>query len=172
MRNCTLHAPRSTLSAVRHASILVGVLWCLALLSIIVIGVLHTARMDLQVVKNHGDRIQAYYLAIAGVEKAKALLFQDAKDRQNSAKNHTGVLYDSPDDFRDVALGRGQFRVFRHGAEDEGGGIIFGIHDEESRINVNYAEPEELAKLPGISPDTVAAIAGWRGGGNNANTSG
>ena len=34
---------------------------------LIVIGVLHTARMDLYVVKNYGDRIQAHYLALAGV---------------------------------------------------------------------------------------------------------
>src|SRR6266496_1634768 len=29
------------------ASILVGLLWCLALLSVVVIGILHTARLDL-----------------------------------------------------------------------------------------------------------------------------
>jgi competence ComEA-like helix-hairpin-helix protein len=155
-----------------RGSILVGVLWCLALLSIIVISVLHTARMDLQVVKNHGDRIQAYYLALAGVEKAKALLFQDAMDRRHSSKNHTGALYDAPEEFQDVALGRGQFRVFRRGTEDEGNGIVFGIRDEESRINVNYADPEELAKLPDISPDTVAAIVDWRDNDNNVSPGG
>jgi DNA uptake protein ComE-like DNA-binding protein len=145
-----------------QGSILVGVLWCLALLSIIVIGVLHTARMDLTVVKNYGDRIQAHYLALAGVEKAKALLLQDAMDRRRTGKNHTGALYDAPEEFRDVSLGRGEFRVFRHGSEEEGGGTIYGISDRESRLNVNYAQPDELSKLPGISPDTVAAIIDWR----------
>src|SRR2546428_3535791 len=94
------------------ASILVGLLWCLALLSVVVIGVLHTARLDLLVVKNHGDLIQAHYLALAGIEKAKALLYRDAKERQHSARNHSGELYDAPQHFRDVSLGRGQFRVF------------------------------------------------------------
>ena len=42
-----------------RASVLVGLLWCLALLSVLVIGVLHTARLDLQVAKNYGDVIQA-----------------------------------------------------------------------------------------------------------------
>ena len=56
------------------ASILVGLLWCLALLSVVVIGILHTARLDLLVVKHYGDRIQAHYLALAGIEKAKAPL--------------------------------------------------------------------------------------------------
>src|SRR5262252_8926633 len=68
-------------------SILVGLLWCLALLSIVVIGTLHSSRMDLTIVKNYGDRIQARYLALAGIEKAKALLYQDALDRKRAGKN-------------------------------------------------------------------------------------
>src|SRR5581483_4833453 len=71
----------------RRASILVGLLWCLALLSVIVVGVLHTSRIDLLTVKNYGDRIQAHYLALAGVEKAKALLYQNARERSRSGKN-------------------------------------------------------------------------------------
>src|SRR6266702_6832828 len=81
----------------RDASILVGLLWCVALLSIIVLGVLHTARLDLMVVKNYGDRIQARYLALAGVERAKALLYQDARDRKKAGKYHTRYLYDAAD---------------------------------------------------------------------------
>ncbi len=155
-----------------QASILVGLLWCVALLSVVVIGVLHTARMDLQVVKNHGDRIQAHYLALAGVEKAKALLYQDMLERRQTSKNHTGELYDSDQVFRDVALGRGRFSVIRPGREDEGGGLIYGIADEESRLNVNQADAETLAKLPGITPDVVAAITDWRDPDNNVSPGG
>ena len=68
------------------ASILVGLLWCLALLSVVVIGVLHTSRLDLLVVKNFDDTIQAHYLALAGIEKAKALLYQEAKGRSRSGQ--------------------------------------------------------------------------------------
>jgi competence ComEA-like helix-hairpin-helix protein len=145
-----------------RASILVGLLWCLALLSIVVIGFLHTARMDLRVGKNYGDRIQAHYLALAGIEKAKALLYQDAKERSRNGKNHDGELYDAPDQFRDVALGRGKFEVIRRGREDEGGGIIYGVSDEESRLDVNTASAEALAKFNGMTPDIVAAITDWR----------
>jgi DNA uptake protein ComE-like DNA-binding protein len=145
-----------------RGSVLVGVLWCLALLSVVVIGVLHTARMDLLVVKNYGDRIQAHYLALAGIEKAKALLYQDARERTRSGRHHTGALYDAPDAFRDVPFGRGQFLVFRRGREDEGGGIIHGISDEESRLNVNVATAEELGKLDGMTPELAAAILDWR----------
>jgi competence ComEA-like helix-hairpin-helix protein len=151
-------------------SVLVGLLWCLALLSVVVIGVLHTARIDLLIVKNHGDRIQAQYLALAGIEKAKALLYQDARERSRSRVNHSDELYNSPQEFRDIRLGRGQFQVFHRGRADEGG-IIYGVSDEESRLNVNTASGAELAKLDGMTPDLLAAISDWRDG-DNAATSG
>ena len=148
------------------ASILVGLLWCVALLSLVVISVLHTARMDLMVGKNYGDRIQARYLALAGIEKAKALLYQNALQRSRSGKNHTGELYNSPEQFREVPLGRGQFSVIRRARQDEGGGIVYGVGDEESRLNVNLADGGSLAKLDGITPQIIAAIADWRDGDN------
>jgi competence ComEA-like helix-hairpin-helix protein len=144
------------------ASILVGLLWCLALLSVVVIGVLHTARLDLLVVKNYGDRIQAHYLALAGIEKAKALLYQDTRLRTRSRTSHSGELYNAPEQFRDAPLGRGQFRVFRPGRADEGGGLVYGVSDEESRLNVNYASAEQLTGIYGMAPDVVAAINDWR----------
>lgn len=99
--------PQSAIINSPRASILVGLLWCVALLSIVVISVLHTARMDLMVGKNYGDRIQAHYLALAGIEKAKALLYKNAQERSRSGKNHTGELYNTPEQFRDITLGRG-----------------------------------------------------------------
>ena len=145
-----------------EASVLIGLLWCLALLSVVVVGALHTARLDLLIVRNYGDRIQAHYLAVAGIEKAKALLFQDARERTRSHRHHSGALYNAPDQFRDIAFGRGHFRVFRAGREDEGGGVIYGISDEESRLNVNVASLQELGKLDAMTPDIAAAIVDWR----------
>src|SRR5207247_6258957 len=45
---------------------------------------------------------------------------------------------------------------------DEGGGIIYGVSDEESRLNANYAAAEDLGKLYGMTPDVVAALIDWR----------
>ncbi|PWU09416.1 MAG: hypothetical protein C5B50_27465 [Verrucomicrobia bacterium] len=164
---CSAHsAIRNPQSAIRErtsqASVLIGLLWCLALLAIVVIGVLHTSRIGLMLGKNHADRIQAHYLALAGIEKAKALLYQDARERSRSARNHGGELYDSAENFRDVALGRGRFSVLRRARTDEGGGIAFGVSDEESRLNVNVASIDEFAKIDGMTPDIAAAIVDWR----------
>src|ERR1043166_609183 len=143
-------------------SVLVGLLWCVGVVSVVVMGVLRTSRLDLLVVKNHGDLIQAHYLALAGIEKAKALIYRDAKERKHSAQNHNGKLYDAPDEFRDVTLGRGHFRVFRQSRRDEGGQVVFGISDEESLLNLNQASAEQLSKLTGMLPEVVAAILDWR----------
>lgn len=156
----------------RRASILVGLLWCVVILSLIVVGVLHTSRIDLMAEKNFGDRIQAHYLAIAGIERAKALLYQNAEDRSRSQRNHSGELYNSPDQFKDVAFYRGKFSVFRRGREDEGGGIIYGVSDEESRLNVNVATLDELTNLDGMTPNIAAAIVDWRGNGRTVTPGG
>ncbi|HEX3988447.1 MAG TPA: helix-hairpin-helix domain-containing protein [Verrucomicrobiae bacterium] len=148
------------------ASILVGLLWCLALLSIAVFGILHTSRMDLLVVKHYGDRIQAHYLALAGVERAKALLYRDSESRRKSGKNHTGALYDDDADFHDVKLGRGKISV------GYGSPSTYGIGDEESRINVNTASLEVLTNIEGMTPDIATAISDWRGASNQVSAGG
>ncbi len=153
---------RNEAESQRRASILVGLLWCMALVAVVVIGVLHTGRLHLMIGKNYSDKIQARYLALAGVEKAKALLYQDAIERRGSAQNHTGRLYDSSQDFKEVALGRGKFNVFRQARADEAGGVVFGIADEESLLNINHATPEELTKIIGLTPDMIAAIVDWK----------
>ena len=161
-----LRCPRKT------GSVLIAILWCVAILSLIVVSVLHTSRIDLMAQKNYGDRIQAHYLALAGIEKAKALLYQNAHDRSRNGKNHTGELYNSPDEFRDITLGRGKFRVFRRGRQDEGGGIIYGVSDEESRLNVNDASVNELTNLDQMTAYIAGAIMDWRGSGQNQATNG
>jgi DNA uptake protein ComE-like DNA-binding protein len=150
-----------------RASILVGLLWCLVLLSLVVVGVLHTARMDLLTGKNYGDQIQARYLALAGIEKAEALLYHDAFDRSHTGKNHSGAFYDDPQQFREIEFGRGIFSVLRRARPDEGGGILYGVADEESRLNLNTADADALGKLPNLTPDIASAILGWRGQGNS-----
>jgi DNA uptake protein ComE-like DNA-binding protein len=133
-----------------------------ALLGVLVISVLYTGRLDLQVAKNHADGIQAYYLAIAGAEKAKAVIYHDAANRKGTAQNHTGKVYDDPDDFQDVKLGRGEFRVIHQATPEEGGKLIYGVTDEQSRISINDASPQQLTNLYHLTPEIAAAIMDWR----------
>ena len=143
-------------------SVLVGVLWCVVLLTVVVIGALHSTQMDLLAGKNHTDRIKAHYLALAGTERAKALLYHDMLDRIQTGKNHTGALYDDSQRLRDVSLGAGKFRILRRAHSEEHSGIISGIEDEESRLNVNNATADELQKLQDMTPAMANSIVLWR----------
>ncbi|MBL9129151.1 MAG: general secretion pathway protein GspK, partial [Verrucomicrobiales bacterium] len=163
---------RRATSGRETGAVLVGLLWCVALLSVLVIGMLHAARTDLQLARHHADRIQARYLAWAGIERAKALLYRSARERSRSGISHDGQLFDAPQHFRDVALGRGTYRVVRPGRPEEGGGVVFGVDDEESRLNVNTAEADDLGRLEGMTPDVPPAIVDWRDGDNQVTPGG
>ena len=144
----------------RNGSILVGVLWCLVVLATVVVSLLHTARLGLTLAKHHGDSVQAHYLALAGVEKAKALLMQDARERRSSRKNFSLDLQNAPQHFRDVSLGRGTFSLLNRNPNT--GDAWYGVSDEESRLNLNTVGTNELSHLPAMTPDVVAAILDWK----------
>lgn len=150
----------------QRASVLVAVLWCVALLSVVVVGALYSTRLSLGATKNFEDKVQAHYLAIAGVEKAKALIFHEAAARKKALKNHSGDLYSAAEQLRDVELGRGRFRVIRQGSREEGDQLVYGISDEESRLNINTAGTLELIKLQDFRPEVAAGIKDWKDGDN------
>jgi competence ComEA-like helix-hairpin-helix protein len=144
-------------------SALVAVLWCFAFLGVVAVSTLYTARLEIRSVKNHGDLVQAYYLALAGVEKAKAVIFEEAQSLRQAGKSFSSRLANDPEAFQDVPLGRGTFRVRRQNGGDEGAeGNGYGVSDEESKLNVNLAAAEELRKLPGMADEIVSAILDWR----------
>jgi competence ComEA-like helix-hairpin-helix protein len=149
----------------RRGSVLVAVLWCFALLGITVVSMLHTSQLELRIVKNHADRIQARFLALAGVEKARAVLLQDSRRLEGEARSFDGAFLDDPADFGDVPMGRGMFRVIRSpGAGETPGRTIFGLADLGGRLDVNRASAEELRLLPGMTEEIAAAIIDWRDG--------
>jgi competence ComEA-like helix-hairpin-helix protein len=156
--------PRSVTETSGHCgSALIAVLWSLVLLSVVVLSSLGTTRNEIRLVKNHADSVQAYYLAVAGVEKAKALLYHQRRDDRSQGVSSSSRLFDDARSFRDVRFGRGFFRVVRQAAEDEDRrGLVYGVRDEEGRLDVNLASAEELQRLPGMTPEVAAAIADWR----------
>ncbi|MFQ5655110.1 MAG: hypothetical protein ACE5GW_10325, partial [Planctomycetota bacterium] len=146
----------------RGGSALLVVLWAMVLLGMVVVSVLHTSRLEVRVSKNYGDQVQARYLALAGVEKAKALLYTELEEQQAGGSLLLDAILDNPAELRAVELGRGEFSVFRQAREDEGRGLIYGISDEAARLSVNHAPLGELIELPGMTEEIAAAIVDWR----------
>jgi type II secretory pathway component PulK len=152
--------PQAPSPTAAKGSILVAVLWCLALLSVVVVSVLHTARQDLRLARHQGDLVQARYFAIAGIERAKAALFEDLRQRRRASRPANDALGDSPDIFRDVALGRGRFSVIQPGSPADA--PRHGVADESGRLDINVVQTNELLRLPGMTHDVAVAILDWR----------
>ena len=127
-----------------------------------VVSVLRSARLGLVLAKHHGDDVQAHHLALAGIEKAKALLAADLRQSRRAGRDPATELADSPAQFRDVALGRGRFSVLRRDPSRPGTGWLYGVADESARLNLNVAPTNELLRVPGLTADIAAAILDWR----------
>ncbi|MCA8962933.1 MAG: general secretion pathway protein GspK, partial [Planctomycetes bacterium] len=157
-----------------RGSALIVVLWCVVVLSTIAYSSLRVARLDLRVAKNYGDRVQARYLAIAGLEKAKAMI-HDVRTRENGLGTQGDRdLYDNPDQFRDVELGRGKYRVFRSRRPDDRSGedLVYGLTDEERFLDINRADLAEIQKLPDMDVSVAASIVDWRDADSNESEGG
>lgn len=144
------------------ASVLVGVLWVQVLLTIIVVSLLYTTRLELRISKSHSDAIRAYYLAVAGSEKARQILDLALKDRQSSGVNHKEDVYKEVNEFRPASLGTGSFQI---GYPENVAGstqYVYGVMDEERFLNINVASLEELKKLPGFDIDLAPYLIDFR----------
>lgn len=145
-----------------RGSVLVVVLWTSVLLGIGAISVLHATTIDVRVAGNHGDRVQARWLALAGVEKAKAVLYREETRRRESRSPFDASVFSSPSDFREQKLGRGKYDVIRGPAGDELDSKYYGVIDLERFVDLNVAGAEELGKIPGLTPAMVGALVDWR----------
>ena len=88
-----------------HGSVLIAVAWCVVLLAVGVFSMLHSTRVELRVAKNHGDRQQAHYLALAGIEKAKAVIYQETRTLRQNGRTHTTAFFDNRAAFENVRFG-------------------------------------------------------------------
>lgn len=105
---------------------------------------------DLFQSKNYQNNVQASFLARAGIEKAIQILKHDEPELDtlnDSWRNNSGS-------FKDVALGNGFFSV----NYETGNQKIYGIVDEESKININTASKETLKRLEKLNTDKVEKI--------------
>ncbi len=159
----TLSRPSSFYLEKRKGSALIVVLWTVAILSIVVYSLLDMGRNELRIAKNYADSKQAYYLALAGIEQAKAEIYQEKLDRETQGENYNSTLDEDDSKFKEVRFGRGEFSLFYPDQEGfKATDRKFGIQAEEAKLNVNTASFDQFMRLPGMTMDIAAAIIDWR----------
>jgi len=94
-----------------------------------------------------------YYAAAGGLETAARALLDD----DPAVDGPADAWYANGDLFSNVDVGNSRYRVECRDAVD--GSSRSGIADEESRLNLNTADAEELKRLhPALTDEVVAAI--------------
>jgi hypothetical protein len=116
-------------------------LWITAILVIFALGLGHRAAISLKLARYQKDRLKAYYLAKAGINKAIAILKEDAQDPQTQDYDSIkacGVNLKSkePQDIFSQNLGS-ENDNFVIGYYDATKTLIYGMREEEGKININ-----------------------------------
>jgi len=156
----------------KRASVLISTLWVLSFLSVFAINLAFTTRNQLYYARHLQNRIKAYYLAMAGVERATSELIRDTEEETDKV-NESWVY--NQDLFKEMPFGEGSITVsYQLHTQSEDGKdtklTLYGVMDESSKININSASTELLETLlerigevtVDESKDIAGAIQDWR----------
>ncbi len=152
----------------KKSQALIVILWILVILSILAVGIGHRVSLAFRLSLYQKDKLKALYLAKAGINRAIIEIEKDTNDYDAFTESWA----DSEDVFKKIVLNNKQdeFATVSYDTVDENNETvtIYGVIDEESKININTAsQPLLLALLEKyeISPaqDTVNYILIWRG---------
>ena len=102
----------------------------------------------------------ALYLAKGGYYRALAELEQDPTPQVDS---YLDPWSHNPDAFQEAALGQGSFTVsYPLPGEDGSEGVVYGVVDEDRKVNINTASQAVLLRLPGMTDEIADSVLDWR----------
>ncbi|MBN2119666.1 MAG: general secretion pathway protein GspK [Candidatus Omnitrophica bacterium] len=152
----------------KRSSILALSLWALTLLSVFGLYLSIGVRQKIALVKNLTFRDSLYYIADAGIKRGIVEIKIDEILGTDTLKESWS---NNPAVFKDIKLGRGSLSV-GYDFVDKGGATrkMFGLVDEERKININTANRKVLTKLFEVvlrldqvqAQEIAASIIDWR----------
>lgn len=142
-------------------------LWIAATLTLFTFGLAHRATLNLKISRNQKNRLKAYYLAKAGIHKAIALADEDFRNSQTKGYDtalECGINLEDKDPkeiFCESSNSADEgFRVGFYGDSNE---FVYGMRDEESKINAASACLAAILEKKEIEQSTELAqtIHSW-----------
>jgi DNA uptake protein ComE-like DNA-binding protein len=129
----------------------------MAILTLLLYAFLGEMQVEYALAGSFGDEKKAEQLAWSAIDQGCALVENDLQPWQTLTdpwSEDRARFFESP-------LGDGAFTVF-HPTYADDGRFLWGLEDEASKINLNYASREVLLKLPRVTEEIADSIIDWR----------
>lgn len=159
--------------------ILIVTIWMLIILTLLAVGIGHRNSIGIKLYRYSIDKLKSYYIAKAGIQLATKEL---EKDTANPVTKEYDTLYQCgislsgdqvPEDiFKEKPLGEGFYDVSYGINNPEKPKQIYGLIDEERKINLNAINSEnylvlekllELLEVDAQNAKTIAcAVSDWQ----------
>jgi len=139
----------------QQGSTLIIALWSLLLLTIFAVQLGVIVRQKLTLVHRLDSRDNLYLIAEAGVKQA---IVQLRREDDMFAADFLGERWsDRPDMFEKIPFGKGSFTVSYPHRDGDYSRVMYGLQDEESKINLNKADVDVIMRLL----ETAAGLTRW-----------
>ena len=139
-----------------HGSILMVVLWILAFLVLLGLGLGYSTSIDQRLVSYQRDRLIALYLAKAGYFRATVEIINDETPKLDS---YLDIWANNSKLFQEVRLGEGTFTVSYPISTEKGSEeTLYGVMDEDRKVDINTASQAVLLGLPGMTDEIADAV--------------
>jgi len=167
----------------KRASILISALWIIAILSVFAVSVGRQSAVSLKVTSYNIDKLKACFIARAAIMRGlleKALEYKTGRSTTIDALSQKWA--NNEEIFFEHEFGDGVYTLgYQYLAEEETTEempMLYGLMDEQSKININYAPKETMANLlllSDVEADTAysiaAAVVDWRDGDDEVTSS-
>ncbi|OGX36774.1 MAG: hypothetical protein A3C36_06585, partial [Omnitrophica WOR_2 bacterium RIFCSPHIGHO2_02_FULL_52_10] len=129
----------------RQGSALIIAVWALFLLSTFAVQLGAIVRQKVTIVHRLDNRDKLFYIADAGIKYAITQLRKE--DALLEADFLSERWSDQEDVFKDRKFGQGSFQVSYTLNEGESSRVMYGLSDEERKINLNTASVQVMTRL-------------------------
>jgi type II secretory pathway component PulK len=146
----------------RNGSVFILILLVVASMTILAIGLAYRCRLEIQIAQSSAQKAKAFYLALGGVERLKALLSQQELSTECLSKicpfqgtSRTEKFFESLKDHF-----------------DENTFLAYSLNDEQGYLNINKSDPAVWENLKCITRPQRAAIMDWMDSDSDTNPDG
>lgn len=134
------------------ASVLILVLIVISSMTILSIGLAYRSRVEIKLAGANAKRTKAHYLALGGIERAKALLTQQKLSPANIARICQ---------FNSTAKEEKLFDQLKAYDFHEKMSLSYCLRDEQGYLNINKSDPSSWENLGIINKESRACIIDW-----------